>query len=107
MIFPIKIKISGVTFGDAQKNIKQFGCRDIGSYALIREPDNAHDPCAIQVSLFGIWFMGYVPQHIAKDLAPLMDAGRRFIAYFVCRNESPYHRTIGMTVEIVETTENN
>ena len=99
-------KLVGVSFGDAQKNIKQFGCKDIMTYALIREPDNAYDPNAIQVSLFGIWFMGYVPKQIAKNLAPLMDAGRRFLAYFVRRNESPYHKTVGMTVMIVETTEN-
>ena len=106
MNFPITTNLAGVSFGDAQQNIKQFGCKDIMTYALIREPGNAHDPNAIQVSLFGIWFMGYVPKSIAEELAPIMDAGRRFLAYFVRRNESPYHETVGMTVMIVETTEN-
>ena len=100
-------KLAGVTFRDAQENIKQFGCPDILTYALIREPDNPYDPNAIQVSLFGIWFMGYVPKEIAKDLAPLMDAGKFFRAYFVQRNESPYRDIVGMTVEIVEEPENN
>jgi len=106
MIFPITIKLSGVSFGDAQKNIKKFGCKDIMTYALIREPDNYYDPNAIQVSLFGIWFMGYVPNQIAKELAPLIDAGRTFLAYFVHRNESRYHKKVGMIVLIAETTEN-
>ena len=105
MIFPITIKLAGVSYGDAQKNIQQFGCKDIMTYAMIREPENLHDPNAIIVSLFDIFFMGYVPSHIAKQLAPLMDSGRNFLAYFVQRNESPYHETVGMTVKIIETTE--
>ena len=106
MIFPITIKLAGVSYGDAQKNIKQFGCIDIMTYALIREPENPHDPNAIRVSLFDLFFMGYVPGYIAKDLAPVMDSGRSFLAFFVQRNESPYHDTVGMTVKIVETTNN-
>lgn len=80
MFKPITTKLAGVSFGDAQENIKKFGCQDIGSYALIREPDNSHDANAIKVSLFDIWFMGYVPKVIAKDIAPMMDAGRMFDA---------------------------
>ena len=48
---PIITKIVGATQGDAQENIKRFGCKDIGSYALVREKDNPHDPNAIQVVL--------------------------------------------------------
>ena len=102
--FPIIAKLAGVTYGDAQQNIKKFGCRDIMTYALIREPDNIHDPNAIKVSLFDLFFMGYVPKHVAKDLAPLMDSGRNFRAYFVQRNEHPYHDQVGMKIKIVETT---
>ncbi len=102
MFKPIITRLSGVSFGDTQKNIKQFGCEDIGSFVLIREPDNLHDPCAIRVSLFDIWFMGYVPKNIAKDLAPMMDAGREFDVEFVCRNEYPPHERVGLTVRIVE-----
>jgi len=43
-----------------------------------------------------------VPRHIAKNLAPQMDAGRRFIALFVNRNEHPFHDTVGLTVKVVE-----
>ena len=85
----IIVKLAGVTFGDAQENIKRFGCKDIGSYALVREPDNEHDPNAIKVALAGYFFLGYVPAGIAKDLAPRMDRGERFLAFFVKLNQSP------------------
>jgi len=104
MFKPIIVKIVGVTVGDAQQNIKKFGCKDIMTYALIREPDNIHDPNAIRVSLFDIFYMGYLPRSVAEKLAPLIDSDRSFLAYFVQRNEHPYHDTVGMTVKIVETT---
>ncbi len=95
------IKLVGVTIDDAQENIKKFGCKDIGSFALVREPDNPHDPNAIRVELAGL-YLGYVPRHIAKNLAPQMDAGRRLIALFVSRNEHPLFDTVGLAVKIVE-----
>jgi HIRAN domain len=104
MFQPIITKLAGVSFGSAQKNIKMFGSRDIMTYALIREPENKHDPNAIKVCLFDIFFLGYVPKHIAKNLAPLIDSGKTFLAIFVQRNESSYHEEVGMTVKIVETT---
>jgi len=103
----ITTKLAGVTFGDAQENIKKFGCRDILSYALVREPDNPFDPNAIKVTLFGIWFMGYVPKKLAKILAPVMDAGTDLTAYFDCLNKHPYRNTVGMTVIIMEDTNEN
>ena len=95
------IKLVGVTVGDAQENIKTFGCEDIGSFALMREPDNPNDPNAIRVELAGL-YLGYVPRHIAKDLAPQIDGGRRLIALFVNRNEHPHFDKVGLTVKIVE-----
>jgi hypothetical protein len=97
------IRLAGVTRGneDRQKNIKTFGCEDIGSYALVREPKNPHDPNAIRVEVAGC-LLGYVPRGHAKDLAPLMDRGKQFIAFFVSRNEHPFHGTVGLTVRIEE-----
>jgi hypothetical protein len=97
------IRLAGVTRGDEdrQRNIKMFGCRDIGSYALVREPKNPFDPNAIRVEL-GEYLLGYIPRADARELAPLMDSGRRFIAYFVCRNEHPLYKTVGLTVRIEE-----
>ncbi len=106
MNFPILIKLAGVSYGDCQDNIKQFGCPDTGFYILIREPDNPHDPNAISVSLGGVWHMGYIPSKLATELAPLMDAGRVFDAEFVCVNEFSPHERVGLTVRIVETSSN-
>ena len=100
---PIQTKLAGVTFGTCQNNIYQFGCADIGSYALVREPENPYDSNAVRVSLFGIYEMGYLPRWLAKDIAPQMDAGRAFMAEFVCRNEYGAYENIGLTVRIVET----
>ena len=94
-------KLSGVTFEDAQENIKLFGCWDIGWYAMIREPNNPHDPNAIRVAAVGK-FLGYIPKDIARTVAPQMDEGSNLMARFVCRNEAPYYNTVGLTVEIVE-----
>ena len=94
-------RITGVTYDDAQENIRIFGCKDIGSFALVREPDNPYDTHAIRVAL-GNKKLGYVPKAIAKKLAPEMDAGKEFIALFVRRNKHPHHKTVGLTVKIVE-----
>ena len=101
----ITVKLAGVTFDDCQANIKQWGCPDIGTYALVREPENPHDSNAVRVSLFGIHDMGYLPRNHAMRIAPLMDEGRTFLAEYVSRNEYPPHEIIGLTVRIVETTE--
>jgi len=102
---PITIKLAGVTFDDCQDNIRKWGCRDIGSFALDRETDNPHDPNAVRVSLFGIYEMGYLPREVAQNIAPLMDTGRTFLAEFVSRNEYASYENVGLTVRIVETTE--
>ena len=98
------VKLAGVSFLDAQKNIRQWGCRDIGTYAMVRDLDNPHDTNAIRVALFGHYFMGYVPRHLSRILAPMMDAGRSFIAEFVSVNKAPGQPLIGLTIRIVETT---
>ena len=98
----IKTKLVGVIYGDAPENINLYGWKDVGSFAMVREPDNPHDPNAIRVELGGK-YLGHLPKDLAETLAPKMDAGRKFIAMFVSRNESPVHDTVGLTVEIVET----
>ena len=94
-------RLNGVTFEDAQENIRLFGCLDIGWYAMLREPNNPYDPNAIRVTAVGK-FMGYIPKGIARTVAPQMDEGSNLVARFVCRNQSPYYNTVGLTVEIVE-----
>ena len=89
-MFKIIIRLAGVTCGDEdrQKSIKLFGCEDIGSFALVREPDNSYDPNAIRVEVAGHLF-GYIPRAHAKDLAPLMDSGRHFIRFFCQSQHTP------------------
>lgn len=99
---PITTRLAGVTYGAAQANIKKLGGPGIGSYDLIREPDNPHDPNAIKVAYLDEIFMGYVPATVAAILAPMMDQGREFVAEFVQINRAPGQGTIGMTVLIVE-----
>jgi hypothetical protein len=96
------VKLVGVFFEGAQDNIRQWGCPDIGTYALVREKDNPHDPNAIRVALFGHFYMGYLPKHLAQILAPMIDSGRKFIAEFVRVNRHPYHEEVGLTIRIVE-----
>jgi len=105
-MYPITTRLSGVSFGDAQKNIRMFGCKDIGTYALAREPGNPHDANAIRVEVGG-YFMGYVPKRIARWLAPEMDNGRKFLAEYLCRNKHLYHDTVGLTIRIVEVSRKN
>lgn len=95
------VRLTGVTYDDAQENIQLFGCKDIGSFALVREPDNPYDTNAIRVTI-GDKKLGYIPKAQAKKLAPEMDAGKDFIALFVRRNESPFHDIVGLTVKIIE-----
>ena len=101
-MLPLITKLSGVTFGDAQENIKKYGVPGLIDYDLIREPDNPGDPNAIRVVIFGDTFLGYVPKHIAGSLAPMMDNGRAFVAEFYRLNKSPMHEIVGLTVRIVE-----
>jgi hypothetical protein len=105
MFKPIITKLAGVSFDDCQANIKYWGCADIATFSVDREPDNPYDPNAVCVSLFGLHKLGYLPKAVAQRIAPLMDTGRSFLAEFVCRNECAPHDRVGMTVRIVETTE--
>src|SRR5512136_950752 len=96
-------RLAGVTRGDEdrQKNIKMWGCEDIASFALVREPGNPSDPKAIRVELAGD-VLGYIPRPHAKEIAPMMDRGKCFTAYFVCLNKHPDHETVGLTVRVEE-----
>ena len=96
------IKLAGVSHGACQENIKKYAGPGVGDFELVREPDNPYDPNAIKVALFGHFKFGYIPRHIARELAPLMDSGRHFAAEYQFRNGSPYHDLVGLTVKIKE-----
>jgi len=94
-------KLAGVTFNNAQENINRFGFQDVGGFALVREPENLYDENAIRVVFCGL-FMGYIPSKLSQVIAPMIDEGERYYAKFISRNESPFHETVGLTVQIVE-----
>jgi len=102
MMFPLTTKLAGVQFGACQDNIKKYAGPGVGDFELVREQDNNYDKNAIKVALFGHFELGYIPRPIAKELAPLMDNGRCFIAEYQFRNQSPYHDLVGLTVKLKE-----
>ena len=103
-MFPMIVKLAGVSHGACQQNIKDLGGPGIGNYQLIREPDNPHDSNAIKVVLFGHFDLGYIPAPIAAQIAPVMDDGTQLEAEFVSVNKHPAHEQVGITVRIIETT---
>ena len=93
-------KVVGVTFNNAQENIKRLARKDI-PLELVREPNNPYDPNAIKV-MVAEWFLGYIRKELASKLAPEIDAGKQYEASFVCINRSPYHDLVGLTIRITE-----
>tara|TARA_B100000614_G_scaffold256216_1_gene274416 strand:+ start:240 stop:548 length:309 start_codon:yes stop_codon:yes gene_type:complete len=100
---PIITKLAGVTFDNCQQNIRFFSNPDL-IYDLEREFNNQYDPFAIKVTK-GPHKLGYLPKHIAQQVAPLIDNGRCFVAEHLALNEFPPHETVGLTVRIRELTQ--
>ena len=70
-------KVVGVSFEGRQSIVA--GLRGDEPVELVRRPDNAHDPLAIEVR-FGALQLGYLRREIAKRLSPKIDAGERYVA---------------------------
>ena len=101
-MFPLTIKLTGVIYGDCQKNIQLYAGPGVGDFELVREPDNPYDKNAIKIALFGHFEFGYIPSPIASKIAPLMDSGKCFEAEYISRNQHPKYDQIGLTVKIIE-----
>lgn len=71
-------KAVGVTFGDRQAVVAALRAGD--RLRLRREPANPHDPHALQVLTEDDRPVGYLNARLAGRLAPLMDAGVRYVA---------------------------
>lgn len=79
-------KASGVSFADGYpESLTALGAayaalpaRAEGEASLIRQPDNAHDPNAIEV-IAGGRHLGWVPAGLAARLAPLIDCGAQYV----------------------------
>jgi|GEM_PF-87248 len=71
-------KAVGVTFGDRQAVVAALRSGD--RLRLRREPANSHDPHAIEVLAEDGRAVGYLNARLAGRLAPLVDAGVRYLA---------------------------
>jgi hypothetical protein len=73
-----------------------------GALELRRDPDNAHDPNAIQVHpSAGGDQVGWVPRELAAELAPELDAGRPMAAVVLReQRRSPRDPRHGLTMLI-------
>lgn len=84
----IETNVAGVTFGNRQRaleHLRRYPNEEI-TLTLLREPYNPYDANAIAVIASvegkGGYQIGYVPKHLAKLIAPIMDAGRTIEAFF-------------------------
>jgi hypothetical protein len=67
-----------MVMGAVRSAERREGCAslDVGEAVVLeREPDNSHDGNAILVLTQGGTELGYVPRELAKQMAPLLDAG--------------------------------
>ena len=69
-------KLAGVTFDGRQQIIDKL--KPNSALHLKREPDNEHDSNAIRVLTAAGIDLGFLNKKLAKQLAPLMDAGTQF-----------------------------
>jgi hypothetical protein len=99
---PIITRVKGVSYGNAQKIIKECMDSQIHFYSLTREPMNPADPNAVAVTLEGIYKLGYLPADVARVVAPIIDKGTELVAELVQFNKLPLGGFIGLTVRIVE-----
>lgn len=94
-------KVAGVTYGNAQQTIKGLAFERLGKLELLRQPYNRHDRNAIRVN-HQDRYLGFVPQKLAKELAPRMDLGGIYEIRSIRKNVSPQHEIVGLTIEIIE-----
>jgi hypothetical protein len=76
----IDVHVSGVTFEGRQAYLAQL--RGGEPCRIVPEPENRYDANALAVHVaFGgeVWHIGYVPKHIAAEIAPYLD-GETFMA---------------------------
>jgi hypothetical protein len=101
MINLSNIKLTGVTFGQCQENIRKYGRQESDSYSIVRDPDNFYDKNATAL-YYQEYQLGFIPKDKAAVLAPLVDSGKHYKAEFVQLNTSTYSNVVGLTVNIVE-----
>jgi HIRAN domain len=96
------LRIAGVA-GAGLHHADAVASQDVGpgrELALRRDPENEHDPNAIAVDAGnGGQQVGWVPREIAAELAPDLDAGRRWTAVVLReQRRSPRDPRHGLTM---------
>ena len=99
---PIITRVRGVSYGNAQKLIKECMDSQIHFFSLTREPMNPADPRAVAVTVGDKYKVGYLPADVARVVAPIIDKGTELVAELVKFNKHPRGGFIGLTVRIVE-----
>lgn len=68
----VRFKVSGVTFGNRQDVMRKlYKEGPIHKAALVREPNNPHDPNAVMVQVDGK-HIGYVPKEASEDIGEII-----------------------------------
>jgi hypothetical protein len=74
--------VAGVSFVPGYpNNLLQFAetiYKGEGSATIKRNPANKYDSNACEIWLFDKHFIGHVPKDIAAEIAPKMDAGKKY-----------------------------
>lgn len=73
--------------------------------ALVRNPDNEHDPNAVEVHVDRIGMLGHVPRRVAADLAPCLDSEDDwggYVDHVLLHNGDPRSPMPGVKVHIYE-----
>lgn len=96
----ILTQVVGVTFCDGYPDnlhdlhaiIAEHGRPDEGIAAvLIRDPDNAYDPNAVQVHVPAVGRIGSLPRSLAAKVAPSIDNGGTWLAEVTGVRINPDH----------------
>lgn len=86
-VYPIHhffTKIAGISFANDDGRSRQGVAARRERFDvlhLVREPRNRHDPEAIAVYTEAGVQLGYIPEHVAEELADDMDRGQRVFCY--------------------------
>ena len=82
-----QIHVAGVMFEGRQRLIERLYWREQDGHKLpvdlLREPTNPYDENAVRVFVDSM-MVGYIPAAFAKEMAPMIDAGRRYDVGEVC-----------------------
>lgn len=81
-ILVLKTGVAGLQFNieNDEERYELYSVTPGTELLLYRDPDNTHDPWAIEVYLTEDDKLGYITRYKNETIARLMDAGKKFIA---------------------------